>query len=155
MLLGSGLDRVVFFGLAPPRPTNCDGAVWSNKFKNGNGLFGYQNWQSDLKWIKWFSTAWRMAIWMLCCLPYKTRSYIMPYLASELSLEEQVFSRIAKMYYDICEGFNRKMLLLLQMRFVLKRWGSWVSISELSVLNGVVVLNICNATIHRSPRGRR
>ena len=86
-------------------------------------LFGCQAWQLDLKSITGFSTALRMAIRKLWCLPNTTRSDIVPYLVGAPPLEEQLFHRVAKMYNSICKGFNSKMLLLLQISVCADKMG--------------------------------
>ena len=76
-------------------------------------LFGSQAWLLDSQCIKSFSTIWRKAIRKLWCLPNTTRSNIVPYLVGAPPLEEQLFRRVAKMYNAIRQGFNSKLLLLL------------------------------------------
>ena len=76
-------------------------------------LFGSQAWLLDSQCIKSFSTTWRKAIRKLWCLLNTTRSNIVPCLVGAPPLEEQLFRRVSKMYNAIRQGFNSKLLLLL------------------------------------------
>ena len=86
-------------------------------------LFGSQAWLLDSQCIKIFSTTWRKAIRKLWCLPNTTRSNIVPYLVGAPPLEEQLFRRVAKMYNAIRQGFNSKLLLLLDISVCSSKMG--------------------------------
>ena len=86
-------------------------------------LFGSQAWQLDSQCIKSFSTTWRKTIRKLWCLPNTTRSNIVPYLVGAPPLEEQLFRRVAKMYNAIRQGFNSKLLLLLDISVCSSKMG--------------------------------
>ena len=86
-------------------------------------LFGSQAWLSDSQCIKSFSTTWRKAIRKLWCLPNTARSNIVPYLVGAPPLEEQLFHKVAKMYNAIRQGFNSKLLLLLDISVCSSKMG--------------------------------
>ena len=86
-------------------------------------LFGSQAWLLDSRCIKSFSTTWRKEIRKLWCLPNTTRSNIVPYLVGAPPLEEQLFRRVAKMYNAIRQGFNSKLLLLLDISVCSSKMG--------------------------------
>ena len=86
-------------------------------------LFGSQAWLLDSQCIKSFITSWRKAIRKLWCLPNTTRSNIVPYLVDAPPLEERLFRRVAKVYNAIRQGFNSKLLLLLDISVCSSKMG--------------------------------
>ena len=106
-----------------------------------------QAWLLDSRCIKTFSTTWRKAIRKLWCLPNTTRSNIVPYLVGAPPLEEQLFRRVAKMYNAIRQGFNSKLLLLLDIRVCSSKMGIMGVNTKLISCKCTVVTNISNATV--------
>ena len=77
-------------------------------------FYGSQTWDLDSRYINTFSTTWRKAVRKIWCLPYRTRSSIVPHLLGVQPFEEQLHQRVAKMYNNVRKGHNAKMLLLLR-----------------------------------------